>query len=182
MGEEMQIKTFYALGDYDDIEVEFKEIDLIGSENLEKLLNEVTDGKVIFDLKNVCVKARRAILGETVDTSPRCVINGRVYYFSETKKVVTQKDIDDECMIVTNPLGEEYIVKGEKFKNTYKNLGNGSFQPVWEEKKFVTVTENICFKAPWGEMIFSPKGSKLCVEYLKTRDIYSVTNLALVFT
>ncbi len=178
----MQTKTFFALGDYENLEVEFKEIDLIGSDNLEKLLSEVTDGKVIYDLKSVCVKARKAKLGEIVDTSPRCVIDDRIYYFKETQKVVTQKDVDNQSMIVTNPLGEEYVVKGQKFKDSYKDLGGGAFQPIWEEKKFVTVTENICFKAPWGEMIYSPKGSKLCVEYLKSRDIYSVTNLALVFT
>lgn len=171
-----KIKLF-AQGDYEDIELEFKEVDLVGAENIHEVLEQVSDNNIVYAKKNAVVSAKPAVLGEEVDTNPRCEINGKVYTFSETKRVIAQKDLDNNSVLVQNPDGEVYVVKGEKFAKTYEACEVG-YRAVDSEKKFVTVTENICFKAPWGEMIYSPKGSKLCVEYLDSRDIYSVTNSA----
>lgn len=174
----MEKITLFACGDYPNIEVEFKEVDMVGTDDIYKLLEEVTDSKVIHAQKDVVVSARPAVLGEEVDTRPRCVIDGKVYTFSETMRTISQKDIDSQSMLVQNPDGEVYVVKGEKFARTYQQENEGEYRPVDGEKKFVTITENICFKAPWGEMTYAPAGSKLCIEYLSSRDVYSVTNSA----
>ena len=39
------------------------------------------------------------------------------------------------------------------------------------------ITKNITFKASWGEQIFAPAGSMLCIEYGAGEE-YSVTNSA----
>ena len=176
--------TLYAVSKGEpNIEIEFREVDLVGAENLEELLKEVTDCKIITAKKSCEVSARRAEVGQVVDTRPRVNVNGKVYTMSETKRTITQEDVDKNSMLVTNPDGEVYVVKGEKFERTYSfehdsSDGEAIFRPIDDAKKFVTVTEDISFKAPWGETIFAPKGSKLCVEYLDSRDIYSVTNSA----
>lgn len=172
----MKIELF-AQGDYDNIFLEFEEIDIVGAKDINAVLQEVTDGNVITAKKSAVVEARRAVLGEEVDTSPRCKIDGKVYLFSETKRVVSQKDSDLDSVLVKNPDGEAYVLKGEKFAKSYTKTEEG-YKAIDTEKKFVTVTKNICFKAPWGEMMFAPKGSKLCIEYLDSRDVYSVTNSA----
>ncbi len=172
----MKLKL-YAQGDYEDIELDFKEVDLVDAEDINAVLSEISDGAIIYAKKSALVKARPAVIGESVDTRPRCVINDKVYTLSETMQTIQQKHIDNISVVVQNPDGEMYVVKGEKFAKTYDAV-DGGFMAVDSAKKFVTVTENICFKSPWGEMIYSPVGSKLCVEYLDSRDIYSVTNSA----
>lgn len=167
----------YAQGDYDDIELEFKKIEIIDAEDINSVIACVTDGKVIYAKKTAVVTAQLARLGQKVDTTPRCIIDGNVYVFSETKRVICQKDIDDNSVLIQNPDGECYVIKGEKFAKLYKPC-DGGYQTDDSLKKFVTITENICFKAPWGEMLFAPKGSKLCIEYIQSRDIYTVTNSA----
>lgn len=169
--------TLYAQGDYPNIEVDFKEVDIVGAEDVGSVLAEVTDGKIITAKKDVTVQAEPAQLGQEVDTNPRAIVDGKAYTFSETKQVIQQKHLDAGSVLVHNPDGEVYVVKGEKFAKTYEATEDG-YRPVDGPKKFVTVTEDICFKAPWGEMIYAPKGSKLCVEYLESRDVYSVTNSA----
>ena len=172
------IKKLVAAGDYADIEVDFREIDLIGAEDIHSVLTEVTDGEVVYASKNARVQARPAVLGEVVDTRPRCVVEGKVYYLEETQQTIEQQHIEEESVIVCNPDGEIYVVLGQKFVKKYEATGDGAYMAIEGPKKFVTVTENICFKAPWGKMIYSPAGSKLCIEYLDSRDIYSVTNSA----
>lgn len=172
------IKKLVAAGDYADIEVDFREVDLIGAEDVYAVLTEITDGNVVRASKNARVQARPAVLGEVVDTRPRCVVDGKVYFLEETQQTIAQKHIDKESVVVANPDGETYVVAGDKFVKKYEATGDGSYMAIEGPKKFVTVTENICFKAPWGEMIYSPAGSKLCIEYLDSRDIYSVTNSA----
>ncbi len=79
-------------------------------------------------------------------------------------------------MLVQNPDGEVYTVKAAKFEKTYEKVGEGVYKAKVVEKPFVTTTKNICFKASWGEVQYSPIGSKLCVE--DKNSIYSVTNMA----
>ena len=82
-----KIKLF-AQGDYEDIELEFKEVDLVGAENIHEVLEQVSDNNIVYAKKNAVVSAKPAVLGEEVDTNPRCEINGKVYTFSETKRVI----------------------------------------------------------------------------------------------
>lgn len=173
----MEKVKLFAQGDYEDIELDFEEIDIIGAKDINAVLQEITDGNIITAQKTAVVSARAPQLGEEVDTNPRCVIDGKTYTFSETKRVITEKDIELNSVLVKNPDGEEYVLKGEKFVRTYDEV-EGGYQPVDMPRKFVTITKNISFKAPWGEKMFAPKGSKLCIQNLDSRDVYSVTNSA----
>lgn len=171
------IKVLKAKGNYPDIEVDFKEVDLVGAKNVQEVLTQVADMKVVTACKTAIVQARPVRLGEKIETNPRCEIGGYLYILGETVQEIQQKHVDRGDVVVENPDGELYVINGEKFPKKYDAV-EGGYRPVDSAKKFVTVTEDICFKAPWGEMIFSPKGSKLCVEYIDSRDIYSVTNTA----
>lgn len=155
---------------------DFIEVDLNGAENALELLAKYTDGNIIFAQKTRRVHARPVLLGETVLTAPLATIGERVCKISETSQIVTMDHVTRGDMVVTNPDGEEYIVKGSKFAKIYTHIGNGVYLPQGEVKPFVTTIADICFKASWGELQFAPKGSKLCVADMN--DIYSVTDIA----
>ena len=70
------------------------------------------------------------------------------------------------------------IVKGEIFEEIYILVDK-----VWQlysyidkPKKYVTVTKHFCLKSPWGEIIYAPTGSKLCVEFIDEREFFVVSN------
>lgn len=159
-----------------DIEVTFEEIDFIGAADKNALLTQVSDMKFIKAKKEAVVTAWPAKLGEKVVTRPGVIIDGKEYSFDETEITVSQKDVDNKCMLVRNPDGEVYMVKGEKFEKLYEKVDDTTYKTAGDAKSFVTTTKDICFKASWGEMQYSPKGSKLCVS--ENGDIYSITNMA----
>ena len=91
--------------------------------------------------KHVIVKARKAKAGETIIST----INRGKDNFKETVNRAENGDF-----IITNPGGEEYIIRGDKFTGLYKKLPDGTFKALGEVKGIRTVA-NVEFEAPWGE-------------------------------
>lgn len=157
------------------VEVEFTKVDFSKDSILESV-TDIAENMPIVATKTREVKARGVVLGENVVTMPLATIDGKVCGLSETQQIVTEEHVARGDMVVTNPDGETYIVKGPKFQKLYAQTGEGVYKPQGEAKIFVTATQDICFMTSWGEMQFSPKGSKLCISDLS--DIYSVTDIA----
>ncbi len=88
--------------------------------------------------KSVEIRARRAVPGEVIETG-----------LDATKNTAEEGD-----WIVTNPNGEQYIVKDDKFQARYepKEGEDGVFVSKGLPVKAVQVDRNIVFKAPWGEL------------------------------
>lgn len=169
----MKKVTLYSLNqkEYPNIEIECQEID-----NTADKLGQISDGKVFTAVKTATVQARKAKLGDVVDTRPRVRVDGHVYTFSETKQTISQEKVDQGAIIVTNPDGEEYVIKSEeKFLSKYKEV-EGGFASIDSPRKFVKVTKNCAIMTSWGEEQIAPVGSYLCVS--DKSDIYSVTNEA----
>lgn len=77
---------------------------------------------------------------------------------------------------MTNPDGEEYVIKSEeKFMSKYKKV-EGGFAAIDGPKKFAKASKNCTIMTSWGEEQIVPEGSYLCVS--DKDDIYSVTNEA----
>ncbi len=171
-------KTVYSLDETDKKSIEFKKIDIVGTDDLISLLKEISNNKIILAKKDVSVYAIPARLGEQVDIRTRFNLNGRIYTFKRNKRVIDEKDVATNAMIVSYTDGQSKIIKGEQFESMYKleNKNWELYKPNDTAKKFVTITQNVWFKTPWGEEVFAPIGSKLCVEFLATRDIFIVTN------
>ena len=111
------------------------------------------------------IKAREGIVGETVVTKLK---NGHI----ETENC----NIEKGDMIVTNPFGEEYVVKADIFKNKYKINPNNPEQYCSKVavQQFLRLTEDICFKAPWGQKMYMKKGDFINITGLNTGDVYGV--------
>lgn len=156
---------------YPNIEIECEVI-----EDTAAKLEEITAGTPFVAVKTAVVQARKAQLGDVVDTRPRTWVDGRVYTFSETKQTISQEKVDQGAIIVTNPDGEEYVIKSEeKFMSKYKKV-EGGFAAIDGPKKFAKASKNCTIKTSWGEEQIVPEGSYLCVS--DKDDIYSVTNEA----
>ncbi len=123
--------------------------------------------------KTAIVDARAGVLGEEVDTRVRVSVDDKLYFLSETKNIVK----NGNSMIVTNPDGEQYIVKGEKFGTKYEKTENeGKYRPLGGDIDYIIAPENIVFQASWGEEMTALKGAALNVSDLK--DIYAIQNTA----
>ena len=92
--------------------------------------------------KYAIVKARKATAGEVIQTTLKTSEGDTLEETNNTAK--------DGDFIITNPGGEQYIIKEKQFKESYDALPNGSFQAKGRVKAIVT-DENVQFIAPWGE-------------------------------
>lgn len=171
-------KVLYSINpqEYPDIELDFIETTAPESRNY-------TTGQVVKAKKTAKVMATKLNEETVVDTRVRTVVDGRVYVFEETTNKAPAGAI-----VITNPDGEQYVIKdkykdgqlvksaSDQFDAKYARIDNG-FVSKEGARHFMPVTENITFKASWGEQIFAPAGSMLCIEYGKGEE-YSVTNSA----
>ena len=168
-----EVKRLYSLNpeEYPDIDMEFVVVN-----DTAAALDKIASSEVVYAKKVATVKARRAKVGEVVDTRPRAVVAGKVYTFSETVQTMTQEKVDAGAIIVTNPDGEEYVIKNEeKFFAKYEKC-EGGFKAKGGVVPFRMATRDVAISTSWGEKQYVPKGSMLSVA--DPSDIYSVTNSA----
>ncbi len=171
-------KTLYSINpqEYPNIEIDFVETTANGARSY-------TTGQVVEAKKTAEVQAVRLKEETIVDTRVRAVVDGKVYVFEETKNKAPAGAI-----VITNPDGEQYVIKDkfkdgqliksaiDQFNDKYIKTKTG-FVSKEGLRHFMTITQNITFKASWGEQVFAPAGSMLCIEYGEGEE-YSVTNSA----
>ncbi len=167
-------KTIYSIDGFTEKNIDFEKIDLVGTDDIKALLKEISDGTVFTAQKNVGVYATKASVGQVLDLRMRFSHNGRAYALKKQKYVVQEKDVSSDSMIISYT----FLVKGDTFKNNYSldSLEWDLYKPNDIAKKYTTLTKNIYFKTPWGEYVYAPLGSKLCIEYASTRDFFIVSN------
>ena len=160
--------------EYPDIEVECEVIDDMKAYAEALIEYQKSQGvKVESAKKTGRVTARLGKIGEEFDTRRRVRRDGKVYVIGETKGKVKVEG----SMIVQNPDGEEYIVKPDKFDAKYKATETpGVYEPKDQPIKYIPITKDITFLAPWGEEMFGVKGAVLNVSNLD--DIYAIQNEA----
>lgn len=173
----MEIKKL-MLNSLNKQEYSDKEIDCKVVENMKEYAGRLVEqalqnGGVQIAKKTVKVTARLGQVGEEVDTRPRVERDGKVYVIGETKGKVKVEG----SMIVVNPDGEEYIVKPEAFAKKYQATSEKDvYLPIAQPISYVILTEDIAFKAPWGEDMYGCKGAALNVSNLD--EVYAIQNEA----
>ncbi len=102
------------------------------------------------------IRARKGIVGEEIVT---VMSDG----FVETKNTVVADVNGKPGWVVVNPTGERYIVKDEVFCKKYEKIEGtqDGYRPVWNPITAAQVSENICFVAPWGEVMNLVSGGYL---------------------
>lgn len=139
----------------------FKTIDDIKAYVTERLQK---GEKAAFYKKTAWIKARKGFPGEEIITK---MANG----LTETKNVVKKGD-----WIITNPDGESYIMPEETLQKKYEMdpAQKGVWRPKGGPQKMLSVTEDISFKAPWGEDMKIAKGGMLNISGMDQGDIYGI--------
>jgi hypothetical protein len=106
--------------------------------------------KAMTTQKTATISARPATVGEEISTVMK---DGHV----ETKNFAKAGDF-----VVTNPDSERYIVPGEKFLKKYLPTDNPNiYKPNAGPVSAMPLTEDVKFKAPWGEEMAIKKGGVL---------------------
>lgn len=102
------------------------------------------------------IRARKGVVGEEIVT---VMSNGLV----ETKNTVVADADGNPGWVVSNPTGERYIVKDEIFRKKYEKIEGtqDGYRPIWNPITATQVSENICFVAPWGELMNLVSGGYL---------------------
>ena len=87
-------------------------------------------------------------------------------------------DIQNKVWKVIQEDGETYLLKNERLTELYETVDKyrDLYKPKDTPKMWTRVTKNVYFKSPWGEIVFAPRGSMLCVENYDTREFFVVTN------
>ena len=117
--------------------------------------------------KTAHITARPGVEGEEIIT---VMANGLL----ETKNTVKKDSMGNPGWVVTNPAGEQYIVEDSVFKNKYEKIPGteNGYSPKGNPITAGKVSENICFTAPWGEMINLVSGGFLV--FTSMDDIYAI--------
>lgn len=120
--------------------------------------------KPVYYAKTARISARPGVPGEKIVTM---LANGH----QETTNVVKDGD-----MVATNPGGEQYIISAETFKKKYEIDPNNPkvFRPKGGAQQFLRLTEDIDFKAPWGEDMHMKKGDFINITDRDKGDIYGI--------
>ena len=172
------IIKLYSTGNYGDIDVNFKKVELINCENIIDKLKSFTDGEVVIAKMDKNVTIEPVNMGETIDLRKRCSIKNKIYAFGSSIKKVDGTDVQNRLLKVTQSDGETYLLKNEKLVEQYTIVDKYKdlYKPKDIPKAWMRVSKNIYFKSPWGEFIFAPKGSMICIENYKAREFFVVTN------
>lgn len=114
------------------------------------------------------IRARQGVIGETVIT---VMSDG----MEETKNTVVEDENGKPGWVVTNPSGEQYIVKDAVFCKKYEKIEGtqDGFRPVWCPVTAVQIGENISFVAPWGENMNVVAGGYVVFDK-EYKDVYGV--------
>ena len=120
--------------------------------------------KPVYYAKIARISARPGFPGEQIVTT---LANGH----QETTNVVDTGD-----MVVTNPGGEQYIIKSETFNKKYEVDPDNPkvFRPKGGAQQFLRLLEDVDFKAPWGEEMHMKKGDFINVTNRDKGDIYGI--------
>ena len=171
-------RTLYSLDGAIKKEIVFKRVDFLNSTNITALLKTITDNRIILAKKDVSVYSALVTLGEKVDTRIRYNLYGRVWTFDTDIHEVTIKDSGTDTRKIFYTDGEMELVKGEIFEDNYSLVSKKweLYKKNCSVQKFLTITKNIYFKTNYGDILFAPIGTKLCIDGIHARDFYVVSN------
>ena len=144
--------------DYPDLVIECR---VIPNDKIGEYLSTIPDDKKFYAHKSESVSARRGVPGEKIKTTLKTYVDGKEYILSEEENTVQERPYKDTTMpdvVVTNDRStsnEKYIVKFQKFVDTYDIIVDENFHERYVPKKdsrLVTkINENVIIMTSWGE-------------------------------
>ncbi|MBQ8481244.1 MAG: hypothetical protein IJ532_01760 [Alphaproteobacteria bacterium] len=134
--------------------------------DMQKYVQDLLDAgqKPVYYTKTARIKARPGVPGETIVTK-----------LADGHKETENPNIETGDMVVTNPGGEQYVVKAETFKKKYEIDPDNpeQYRPTGGAQQFLRLKEDIDFKVSWGEQSMR-KGDFINITARASGDIYGV--------
>ena len=126
----------------------------------------------VYYAKTATITARPAVPGEKIITK-----------LSDGHTETENTNINPGDMLIKNPTGELYVIKADVFKARYEKVPNSEnlYRPKSLPQKLVRLTEDVVFKAPWGEDQHMRKGDFINITNID-KDIYGIAQKELFNT
>lgn len=163
--------------EYGDLEIGCK---VIPNEKIGEYVSTIEEEKKFSAYKTAAVSARAGVVGEKIKTTLYVERDGKMYILSEVENEVKLRKCKDGVerpdVVVTNvnsTSNEQYIVKYDKFIETYATIGNRTI-PQADVRKFAQVDEDIAIMTSWGEPAYCLSGSYIVMYNAQENDYNTV--------
>ncbi len=181
MKKEIILKSMHP-EEYADLVIECR---VIPNEEIGAYIDSIADSKKIYAYKSAPVKARKGVVGETISTVLKTVIEGKEYILHEESAQVKElkytkegKEYTSPSIVVTNchsTSNEEYVVKPQKFIDTYTPIPDSNeFAPVYDSRLLTQVDENIIIMTAWGAPAVCLAGSYIVTYDAESNDYNTI--------
>lgn len=150
---------------YGNLEIECR---VIENDKIGEYLETIPEEKKFVAYKNGEVKARKGIEGEVIKTVLKTEIDGKEYILNEEEGKVNVRTYENDGFEITAPdvvvtnvsstSNEQYIVKHQKFMQTYEIGENDSWVPEYDPRVLTQIDENVIIVTAWGSKAVCLKG------------------------
>ena len=152
---------------YPDLEIECR---VLQNNEISAYLDTIPEERKFYASKHAKVRVRLGEKGELIKTVLKTTIDGREYILYEEETTVKERDYEQltgvmtkkNDVVVTNiesTSNEEYVVRFDKFLNTY-DIGENpnEYYPVQDWRLLSQVDENVIIVTAWGSKALCLKG------------------------
>ena len=152
---------------YPDLEIECR---VLQNNEIGAYLDTIPEERKFYASKHAKVRVRLGEKGELIKTVLKTTIDGREYILYEEEATVKERDYEQltgvmtkkNDVVVTNiesTSNEEYVVRFDKFLNTY-DIGENpnEYYPVQDWRLLSQVDENVIIVTAWGSKALCLKG------------------------
>lgn len=152
---------------YPNLEIECR---VLQNNEIGAYLDTIPEERKFYASKHAKVRVRLGEKGELIKTVLKTTIDGREYILYEEEATVKERDyeqltgdiIKKNDVVVTNiesTSNEEYVVRFDKFLNTY-DIGENpdEYYPVQDWRLLSQVDENVIIVTAWGSKAICLKG------------------------
>jgi len=155
-------------GLYPNLEIECR---VLQNDEIGAYLDTIPEERKFYATKHAKVKARLGEKGEVIKTILKTKIDGKEYILHEEETTVKERDYEQLTgvmtkktdVVVTNiesTSNEEYVVRFDKFLNTYDIGANpDEYYPTEDWRLLSQVDENLIIMTAWGDPAICLKGS-----------------------
>lgn len=152
---------------YPDLEIECR---VIQNNEIGAYLDTIPEERKFYASKHAKVRVRLGQKGELIKTVLKTTIDGKEYILAEEEATVKERDCElltgdvakKTDVVITNissTSNEEYVVRFDKFLNTYDIAETpNEYYPVPEWRLLSQVDENVIIVTAWGSKAVCLKG------------------------
>lgn len=171
--------------EYGDLVIECR---VIPNDKIGEYLESIPEERKFTAYKTGKVIARRGVVGESVKTVLKTVVDGKEYILSEEEGVVKERtytkksnieeyEVTEPDYVITNvdsTSNEQYITKAERVDKTYdfveKTNAGFTYVPKYDPRTMTQVDENIIIITAWGSKAVCLKGGYVVTYDAATND------------